>query len=102
EVNARTGPDGGLDFTGPYVHGRAGDRFLYLSWGTVDGAGTFEMFRRAKIRFADIDAGLMRDSMAGGTVLVGRLALTDRSGHPLCARVRPEWIDWRLATAGAG
>ena len=44
--------DGGLDFGGPFVHGRRGDRFVYLSWGVVD-AGGFRMFRRA----TDLDGG---------------------------------------------
>src|SRR5258707_7722563 len=39
EVVADT--DGEPDFRGPYVHGRRGERFLYLSWGEVDGDGTF-------------------------------------------------------------
>jgi hypothetical protein len=36
--------DATLDFRGPVVQGRPGDRFLYLSWGTVDANGSFEMF----------------------------------------------------------
>src|SRR5947208_10638421 len=37
------------DFRGKAVHGPRGGRFLYLSWGEVDGDGTFKMFRRAKL-----------------------------------------------------
>ena len=36
--------DGLLDVGGPWVHGRPGARFLYLSWGAVTG-GEFAMFR---------------------------------------------------------
>ena len=43
--------EGAIDFGGPFVHGRKGERFLYLSWGAVD--PDFEMFRRAKLVFAD-------------------------------------------------
>lgn len=39
----------GTDVKGPYVQGRPGGRFVYLSWGTVDDSGTFTMFRRAKL-----------------------------------------------------
>src|SRR5262245_14779939 len=39
----------GIDLRGPYIQGRPGGRFIYLSWGTVDDAGTFTMFRRAKL-----------------------------------------------------
>ena len=37
----------GRDFTGPAVHGKRGERFLYLTWGEVTD-GKFDMFRRAK------------------------------------------------------
>jgi hypothetical protein len=40
--------DNGTDVKGPYVQGPPGGRFIYLSWGAVDGAGAFNMFRRAK------------------------------------------------------
>lgn len=36
----------GIDIKGPYIQGRPGARFIYLSWGTVDHDGTFTMFRR--------------------------------------------------------
>ena len=91
DVTTRVTDDGTLDFGGPYVHGRRGDRFLYLSWGTVDPTGTFTMFRRAKLMFADIPPELL--SAEG---VVARLGLTDGRGNPLCARVRPPTITWSL------
>lgn len=87
--------DGLLDVGGPFVHGRPGARFLYLSWGSVDGA-RFAMFRRAKLMFGDIPAELLREAYEGGGVLVGSLGLTDECGEPKCARVRPPDIVWTL------
>ena len=52
EVTSRE-VDGLLDVGGPWVHGRPGARFLYLSWGAVDDEA-FAMFRRAKLMFGDI------------------------------------------------
>jgi hypothetical protein len=52
-------PDGSFDFRGPAVHGRRGERFLYLTWGNVDETGRFEMFRRAKLMLDRIDPGLV-------------------------------------------
>jgi hypothetical protein len=49
-----TPSDGGVDLKGPYVQGPPGGRFVYLSWGTVDDAGTFTMFRRAKLWLAAV------------------------------------------------
>jgi hypothetical protein len=87
--------DGLLDVGGPYVHGRPGARFLYLSWGAVEGP-TFAMFRRAKLLFGDIPTALLRAAHTDGGVLVARLGLTDADGGPRCARVRPPDITWQL------
>ena len=87
--------DGLLDVGGPWVHGRPGARFLYLSWGTVAGA-SFTMFRRAKLLFGDIPTALLRSAHEGAGGLVGRLGLTDERGGPRCARVRPPDIFWQL------
>jgi hypothetical protein len=92
DVTTRVTDDGTLDFAGPYVHGRRGDRFLYLSWGTLAPTNTFTMFRRAKLHFTDIPPDLLP---APG--LVARLGLTDGYGNPLCARVRPPTITWSAA-----
>jgi hypothetical protein len=82
-----------LDVGGPFVHGRPGARFLYLSWGNVDG-DRFDMFRRAKLMFGDIPTAVLRDAYERGGVLVGELGLTDEHGDPKSARVRPPDIVW--------
>ncbi|MFC3990595.1 DUF5990 family protein [Actinoplanes siamensis] len=95
EVTARE-VDGLLDVGGPWVHGSPGARFLYLSWGAVDGDGEFAMFRRAKLMFGDIPGELLRAAFEDRGVLAGRLGLTDEAGGPRCARVRPPVITWSL------
>ena len=92
-------PDGTPDFRGPYVHGKRGERFLYLSWGTVDHDGAFAMFRRAKLMLSGIDVEVVRAAARPGSRLVGRLTLTGRDGGPVCAAVRPPGIDWAAAPA---
>jgi hypothetical protein len=88
-------PVGGspADFRGPYISGPPGGRFIYLSWGVVEGPGSFEMFRRAKIMFDGIPTEVMAAAQMSG-VLVGRLGLTDPKGNPTCAAVRPPLIEW--------
>ena len=85
-------PDG-IDITGPYVQGRPGDRFVYLSWGTVDDGGAFTMFRRAKLMLSAIDHTTL-DAAARKGRLLARVRLTDARGEALCARVRPPYIEW--------
>jgi hypothetical protein len=87
--------DGLLDVGGPWVHGRPGARFLYLSWGAVEGE-SFAMFRRAKLMFGDIPTPLLRRAHEGEGALVASLGLTDEQGGPVCARVRPPAITWTL------
>jgi len=88
--------DGALDQRGPFVHGKRGDRFLYLSWGTVDDADHFEMFRRAKLMFDAVPDELLRSAQAAGQRLVGTVNMTHDDGMPRCAAVRPPVIEWTV------
>ncbi|MDX3575635.1 DUF5990 family protein [Streptomyces sp. FL07-04A] len=83
----------GTEVAGPYVQHRLGRRFVYLSWGTVDEAGVFTMFRRAKLMLDAVPADVLAAAAREG-LLVGRLGLTDAQGGPLCARVEPPHITW--------
>jgi len=87
------GPDG-VDLRGPWVQGRRGDRFLYLSWGHEDGDG-FVMVRRAKLMLGVLDPVDLVDAR-DDALLVGRLPLIDARGEPVCAAVRPPAIRWSL------
>jgi hypothetical protein len=86
----------GVDLTGPYIQGRPGGRFIYLSWGTIDEAHGFKMFRRAKLQLDAVPPAILDTAVDCG-LLVGRLGLTDPKGNPLCAAVRPPGIDWSAA-----
>ncbi|MFF8729256.1 DUF5990 family protein [Streptomyces sp. NPDC015171] len=83
----------GVDVTGPYVQGRPDERFVYLSWGSVDPSGAFTMFRRAKIMLGAVPADVLSAAAHGG-LLTARLGLTDARGGPLCARVVPPAVTW--------
>jgi Family of unknown function (DUF5990) len=82
-----------LDLKGPQIHGSPGKRFVYISWGVVDEAGTFTMFRRAKLWLDAVPPTVMEDAFESG-LLIGRLGLADDDGWPLCASVRPPRIAW--------
>jgi hypothetical protein len=74
EVTTKVGTDGELDFAGPYVHGKRGERFVYLSWSDVGG-----MFRRAKLMLSEAPVA---------DEVTARIAMTDSCGMPICARLR--------------
>jgi hypothetical protein len=84
------------DFRGPAVHGRRGERFIYLTWGEVDADGGFAMFRRAKLMLDRIDPDLIGRAAAEDRALVGRVQLSDGHGCPRCARVDPPAVSWTL------
>jgi hypothetical protein len=81
-------PDGG-DYRGAAVQGKRGERFLYLSWGTVQGE-TFTMFRRAKLMLNDFPT-----SLRSAPAVVVELPLTQEDGSPRCARVPAQLLAWR-------
>ncbi len=83
---------------GPQIHGSPRRRFIYLSWGDLDAAGSFTMFRRAKLWLDAVSDEVMTAAIDSET-LVGRLGLTDSKGWPLCASVRPPQIEWCAASA---
>lgn len=91
--------DTGLDFRGPFVHGKRNERFLYLSWGQVHADGRFEMFRRAKLHLSVIDQQDVARAIDTGATITGTLSLTDRCGGPLCSSIRPPTIEWRVVQA---
>ena len=85
----------GVDYRGPWVQGRRGERFLYLCWGHDDGSG-FVTARRAKLMLGVLDPAEMATARRSAT-LQARLPLTDAGGQPVCAAVRPPVIRWTLA-----
>jgi hypothetical protein len=94
EVKTRVHDEADIDFSGPFVKGKRGERFLYLSWGTVANDGTFTLFRAAKLWLSEVDPPVIQKALQPGHCLVGSLGLTDRKGYPLCASVRPPTIVW--------
>lgn len=90
--------DGALDFRGPAVQGKVGERFIYLTWGNVDPDGGFEMFRRAKLMLGRVDANVMDLAMKAGRLHVV-VDLTDDLGGPRCARVDPPAALWSVPAA---
>src|SRR5215510_5073323 len=85
--------DGSVDFRGPSVQGKRGDRFVYLTWGHVGPGGTFEMFRRAKLMLDRVAPELVEVAVTTGR-LDARVDLTGDDGGPRCARVDPPAIAW--------
>ena len=96
DVRVIAGSDASVDFRGPAVHGKRGDRFLYLTWGNLEDNARFQMFRRAKLMLNRIDRGLVTAAEQQQRPLVGVVRLRDACGGPRCARVDPPDLEWKL------
>ena len=88
--------DGSIDFRGPEVQGKRGERFIYLTWGEVGPVHHFEMFRRAKVMLNRVAPDLVESARASGT-LVASIDLTGDDSSPRCARMDPPAITWTIA-----
>ncbi|MER7758736.1 DUF5990 family protein [Streptomyces sp. NPDC097619] len=97
ESGTRLG-DAGIDWTGAWILGRPGARFLYLSWTGIGADGFPTRFRRAKLMLDAVDPAVAEAALERG-LLVARLRLTDAQGAPLCAAVRPPAVEWACGPA---
>jgi hypothetical protein len=95
EVTAKPDRDGSPDFSGPLVHGRRGDRFLYVSWG-VDRDGSHDMFGRLKLYLGPLSRarweqpGLTWTAIETGAVVVD-VEGKGPDGTPACGTARARW-----------
>jgi hypothetical protein len=94
------GADGMPDFRGPYVHGRRGERFVYLSWAEVGEDGSVAIFRRLRLHLAPLLEQASAERVLAAKRIQAVLELTDTRGRPLAASVRPPWVTWRLGGPG--
>ena len=96
EVPVRAGNSGAPDFRGPLVHGKPGERFLYVSWGTTEKTD-HDMFRRLKLYLGPLtragwsQPGITWDMVRGKTPL--HVSVTGRGpdGTPHCGTGPAHW-----------
>jgi Family of unknown function (DUF5990) len=106
----------GTDIRGPHIQGRPGERFIYLSWGTVDDDGRFTLFRREadarrradrrprrgrELRHAGRNA--RSHGRQGASVMRAREAADDllELNRVVRGRAAPRHLDARCLTHGA-
>lgn len=80
-VGVKTDKHGEPDFSGPFVQGPRGDRYLYLGIGTYAGQLNTCWSRRLKVPLSRIT----RDLVNSQTILVGEIPGTAKDGGPSCA-----------------
>lgn len=92
-VSCNVWKDGTPNFTGPYVFGPTGDKFLYLVWyaKTPD---FIHRFRRAKIKLNTLSWEQIRHAREQQKPLIAQIRLTDKKGGPVCASLKEPNIKW--------
>ncbi len=82
-----------LDFHGRFVHGKRGERFLYLSWKpkrwtpSEPEPGPPHCVRRMKIHLKSLTWPIIEKALRGKARLQTKVAGTARDGGPNCASV---------------
>jgi len=97
-VTVRIGKDQQPNFTGDFVQGPVGDRFVYINIGTFAGQLNTQWSRRLKIPLSGISWEMLR----AGKVIAANVPGTSKNGEPTCAyswRKHAEGWGWRLATS---
>lgn len=89
---AKNGPP---NFLGDFVHGKVGDRFLYLVWYNKIGDEKMR-FRRVKIKLAPIAWEHIERSIQEKTPIRAKINLTDSKGGPVCATLKSTNIKWEF------
>lgn len=94
-ITAKAGKDL-PNFTGPFVQGPSGERFVYINIGTYAGQTNTCWSRRLKIPLGGITWNMIRS----GKVLIASIPGTGKDGGPSCAyswrkEVDPSW-NWKM------
>ena len=94
-VLAKSDEQGNYSWTGPFIQGKAGERFIYIDIGTYAGQVDSPWSRRLKIPLTGISNTVM-DTLH--PVLVTRVPGTGKDGGPNCATVKP-FPGWELSSS---
>jgi len=86
---------GAPNFSGEYVHGPRGGRFIYLCWGERLN-GQWQGVRRAKLPLQTVKRGLVEAALATGRPLRALIRATDAKGLPAAASLKPDAYEWTL------
>jgi hypothetical protein len=96
EIPVRASKTGALDFGGPLVHGKPGERFLYVSWGATEKTD-HDMFRRLKLYLGPLtragwsQLGITWDMVRGRTPLHVDVTGRGSDGTPHCGTAPAHW-----------
>lgn len=89
----RASPTSVPDYSGPFVQGKKGERFLYLNWGERNGQ-EWEGFGRVKLSLSPLTGAVVDKALQTGEPVRVTITMTDAKGKPVFATVREEYLQW--------
>lgn len=96
-INTKPGKDSSIDFSGLFVQGPVGGRFIYINIGQSAGQLNTMWNRRLKIPLVGIDQSQIDEILKKPGVLQTSVPGTGKDGGPNCATVKP-FAGWSVET----
>lgn len=96
KMGVKESKDGTPTFSGAFVQGPTGEKFVYIDIGTYAGQTNTNWSRRLKIPLRDITWDMINESIANSKmILEARIPGTGKDGSPTCGTVKP-FSGWRF------
>lgn len=92
-INTKQGKDSSIDFSGLFVQGPVGGRFIYINIGSYAGQINTVWNRRLKIPLISITQSQIDEILESPSVLETSVPGTGKDGGPNCATVKP-FVGW--------
>ena len=88
-INTKPGKDSAIDFSGAFVQGSVGGRFIYINIGSYAGQINAQWNRRLKIPLTGITQSEIDEILKTPGVFETSVPGTGKDGGPNCATVKP-------------
>ena len=88
-INTKPGKDSAIDFSGLFVQGPVGGRFIYINIGQSAGQINTQWNRRLKIPLIGITQSQIDEILKTSGVFETSVPGTGKDGGPNCATVKP-------------
>lgn len=98
EARPRRGVDE-WDFGGKFVHGVAGERFLYLCWCREE-EGRSVWYSRTKVPLHLLSQDALNQAIESQAPLRALLILVNEKGRLQSGTIKPPYVQWEVAPRG--
>jgi hypothetical protein len=88
-INLKPGKDSSIDFSGLFVQGPVGGRFVYINIGQSAGQINSPWSRRLKIPLSGISQSQVDEILRAPAIFQTTVPGTGKDGGPNCATVKP-------------